>query len=325
MDARDEPHSDEDNYKSIPIDKITLDADHVRRSDSSIEGLKYTITDVGLMQPIIVRRTGDAYTVIDGQRRLKALKELNVQELLLCKEVLVATDETDVDNKFRQIIANVQREDIDDIDLGHAFMTLKEQYGYQYNEIANVIGKTPHYVTSKVSLVKRLTKEVRDQAIRDQAGVKCNRGTLLRPDKQPYVMGTKVLEDIARLPACLQMQAYNDIKAGKKKKNDALIYLRSLKQELKNMKGNGTGPSTVSYYKADRKEPDRFDNGLFLCLNKIDNDLDMLAKKMRAGSRAENLKVVPLLESLLEKLNLLYIEARDRKHMVEKIRCEVFT
>lgn len=320
MDIRDESLSQEFDFKTIPINQIQFDADHIRKSGSCTEGLKYTISDVGLMQPIIVRRTGDTYTVIDGHRRLKAMKELNVQELILYKEVLVMADETEADNKFRQIIANIQREDVSDIDLGHAFVTLKEEYGYYYNEIAHIIGKTPHYVTSKANLIKRLTKEVRDQAILDQEVAKCNRDIVSRAQEPQYIMSTKVLEDIARLPARLQMHAYNEIKDGKRKKDDALAYLRGLKREERSAKDSAH--SILDYSTVGRYEPNGLDTELSICLNKVNIDLDELEKKIRGGNPDEYVRVLPTLESLLEKLHLIYYEARGEKPLIEKVRCE---
>jgi ParB family chromosome partitioning protein len=320
MEIRDESPLQEDSYKTIPIDQIQSDADHIRKSGTYTEGLKYTISDVGLMQPIIVRRTGDTYTVIDGHRRLKAMKELNVRELILNKEILVMTDETEADNKFRQIIANVQREDIDDIDLGYAFVTLKEEYGYYFNEIAHIIGKTPHFVTSKANLVKRLTKEVREQAILDLEAAKCNRDTLSQAHEPQYIMSTKVLEDIARLPAHLQMQAYNDITDGKRKKDDALMYLRELKQEERGVKDSAL--TILDYSIGGRPEPNGLDTELSVCLDRVKNDLDELEKKLRGGNTDECVRVLPTLESLLEKLHLIYYEAQGEKPLIEKVRCE---
>ncbi len=79
---------------------------------------------------------------------------------------------------FKQIIANIQREDINDIELGHAFVMLKEHYGYQYNEITEISGKRPQYETSKATLPKRLTPEVKALVIRDREMAKCGLTTV---------------------------------------------------------------------------------------------------------------------------------------------------
>ncbi len=97
-----------------------------------------------------MRKAGTGYAVIDGQRRLQALKELEVPELIVGRDVIIDVDETEADARFKRIIANIQREDINDIELGHALIELKEQYGYSYKEISEIICKTQHYVSAKV-------------------------------------------------------------------------------------------------------------------------------------------------------------------------------
>jgi ParB family transcriptional regulator, chromosome partitioning protein len=307
MNSIDASQLSDENIKVIPISQIQFDCDRVRKSERSVEGLKYTITDVGLMQPIIVRRTGDKYTVVDGHRRLRAMRELKIRELILCKDVIVAADETDADNKFRQIISNIQREEIDDIDLGQAFVTLKEQYGYHYKEIALIIGKTPHYVTAKANLTRRLIKDVREQAIHDQEVAKCNRDTVSPEHEPEYIMSMKVLEDIARLPAHQQIQAYNDIKAGKRKKDDALVYLRELK-----------------HCSQGRHGPNEYGAEFSVCFKKIHDDLDELEKKIHGSDPLECQQAIPALKSFLERLNFIYDIALGEKRLVEASYNEVF-
>ncbi len=107
------------------------------------------------------------FTVIDGARRLAALLELGVTELIVGRDLIIDVEETEADARFKQIIANVQREDFNAIEMGHAFVALKEEFGYQYNETAEIIGRTPHYVTSKVGLAKRLDPAVQKMYVDD--------------------------------------------------------------------------------------------------------------------------------------------------------------
>jgi ParB family chromosome partitioning protein len=47
-----------------------------------------------------------------------ALRELGVQELIIGRDIVIDIEETEADTRFKQIIANVQREDLNDIELG---------------------------------------------------------------------------------------------------------------------------------------------------------------------------------------------------------------
>ncbi len=222
------------DHQIIHIKRIDIGPEHIRRNTNDIANLKDTIADAGLLQPILVRQTERGYTVIDGARRLQALKELEVPELIIGKDVIIDLNETDADFTFKQLIANVQREDINDIELGHAFVTLKEKYGYAYKDVAAIIGKTPHYVAAKVGLAKRLTSEVQELVISYWEAAKCSRNTLKCDSDDvldPYMMNVNVIEDIARLPGELQKTAYQMIQAKEMDKKEALRYLKAIKQE----------------------------------------------------------------------------------------------
>lgn len=97
---------------------MRLSDDHIRKSDFSTEHLKDTIADAGLLQPILARKEGDRFIVVDGARRLVALRELGVQELIIGRDIVIDIEETEADTRFKQISANVQREDLNDIELG---------------------------------------------------------------------------------------------------------------------------------------------------------------------------------------------------------------
>src|SRR5512138_3206300 len=96
----------QDKPQTIPIERVRYDIRHIRKSDFSLRSLKSTIADAGLLQPILARRTGDGeFTVIDGARRLAALIELGVTELIVGRDLVIDVEETEADSRFKQIIA----------------------------------------------------------------------------------------------------------------------------------------------------------------------------------------------------------------------------
>jgi ParB family chromosome partitioning protein len=288
-----------DKYECIPINAIKVDSSHIRRRPGKVDSLKCTVSDVGLLQPILVRRSGEHFVVIDGERRLRAMKELAIPELIVGREVIVDVEETDADARFKQVIANVQREDVDHFDLGHAFVTLKEKYGYKYREIAEIIGKTPHYVTSKVGLVKRLAPEVQEMAASDWEESKCIRDTFSEEEPDVYEMNVKVIEDIARLPSGLQKIAYVTVRTKAMDINEALRYLRSIKKHHAGGEVPGTHTAEVSHVDLARY------------LRRIDRDIDALASRLRVADQPNRQDLINKLESSLEKLNLLYARLKS--------------
>ncbi len=302
---------------TIPIDIVRCSDDHIRKSDFSTEHLKDTIADAGLLQPILARKEGDGFVVVDGARRLAALREMGVQELIVGRDIVIDAEETEADVRFKQIIANVQREDLEDVELGQAFVTLKEAFGYQYNEIAEIIGKTPHFVAAKVGLVKRLDPEVRQLYTSDMA--KCmadtvepgiisgDEGNESQPEKciqntfseKPYVMNINVLEDIARVPREVQLAAYQEIQACRMDKDMAIAYLRTVKNgaEATALRAQDGVAMTLCTKKGE--EPD-----LRRHILKIGRAIERLADTMQGQARVEP-AIDAEIDALIDRLNAL--------------------
>jgi ParB family chromosome partitioning protein len=298
-------------YNTISIDIIDVNPSHIRKTKANNTSLINTISDAGLLQPILVRKREGRYVIIDGSRRLEALKELDVKELIIGKDVIIDEEETEADLKFKQIIANIQREDINDIELGHAFVSLKEQFNYQYKEIAEITGKSQHYIASKVGLAKRLSEEVQEIFISDLESAKCIQNTFSGDEKDfepPYFMNINILEDIARLPEKLQRPAYDIIRSKEMDKKEALKYLILLKKDaellkiaddVKGLMGSYAGEASSELGVMSDKELNRY-------FKKINRDLDKLADKIKSLEERESIKEE--LESLIDKLNSLYAE-----------------
>jgi len=286
----------------IPIERVRFDKSHIRKSDFSLRSLKSTIEDAGLLQPILARRTGERdFTVIDGARRLAALIELGVTELIVGRDLIIDVEETEADARLKQIIANVQREDLNPIEMGGAFVTLKEEFGYQYNETAEIIGRTPHYVASKVGLAKRLDPGVQKLYIEDLEREKCIRNTSLGDIGPGYLMNINVLEDIARLPVELQKPAYEEVRAEEMDKGKALRYLKSLKKAAAAADGKALFAD-----RADGRSPGP---GIRRHIRKISRDIERLLDSVHSGERVER-DAIPELERLIEKLSTLCIRIK---------------
>jgi ParB family chromosome partitioning protein len=300
-------HSKPQNEKllTIPIERVRYDIRHIRKSDFSLRSLKSTIADAGLLQPILARRTGDCeFTVVDGARRLAALLELGVTELIVGRDLIIDVEETEADARFKQIIANVQREDFNAIEMGHAFVAMKEEFGYQYNETAEIIGRTPHYVTSKVGLAKRLDPAVQKMYVDDLDHEKVIQTTLSDDYRSGYVMNVNVLEDIARLPSDLQRPAYETVRAEEWDKGKALRYLKSLKKAAA-----AAGKGAVLSLALGRKVRGQ-NSGVHRHLRRITTDIERLVDSMASGDVVEHDEVLPEIEKLIDRLSTLCIRIK---------------
>ena len=239
-----------------------------------------------------------------------ALKELGITELIVGRDIIIDTEETEADVRFKQIIANVQREDLNPIEMGNAFVALKEEFGYQYNETAEIIGRTPHYVASKVGLAKRLDAEVQQLYIRDLEQDKFIRNTPSDDAPSCYLMNVNVLEDIARLPVELQRPAYEAIAAEEMDKGKAMRFLKSLKKAA----AAGEGRVALAGSGAGRGR-----DGIRRRIHRIGTDIEKLFESMGGADVMERDDVVPELERLIEKLSLLCIRIKVKDADVAEI------
>jgi len=216
-------------------------------------------------------------------------------------------------------------------------VTLKEEYGYKYNEIAEIIGKTPHYVAAKVGLIKRLDPRVRISYLDDkeathgslkEAGCitgdgndrrKCIQNTFssggLRAtgeandvdmamacrSRQLYIMNVNVLEDIARLPREAQPAAYRVIMAQQMDKDMAIEYLRT----VKNGKTDAALAARDGAIVLTDNIRSRRAQDIRKQIGKVEKDLECLVASLRSGNNGVNPEIFAEIELLIDRLSAL--------------------
>ena len=125
-------------FAEINIEKITLGEPNVRKTDVDlgIDELARSIDEQGLLQPIIVRKVGNEFELIAGQRRLVALTRLGK---LTVPAMIVDTSDPNT-MMLISLIENVQRVDIDDRDRAAAIEKLVEANNGDYAVVARMLG-----------------------------------------------------------------------------------------------------------------------------------------------------------------------------------------
>ncbi|MDW5300436.1 MAG: ParB/RepB/Spo0J family partition protein [Sedimentibacter sp.] len=112
-----------------------------------LEELSESIKKYGVIQPIIVRKDGDIYTIIAGERRWRACKNADIKNIPCIVR--------DIENKNASEIAlieNIQRENLNPIDEAHAYEYIMSRYGITQEEVSNIVGKSRVYVTNIMRL-----------------------------------------------------------------------------------------------------------------------------------------------------------------------------
>jgi ParB family chromosome partitioning protein len=123
--------------------------------DERIEELARSIRSNGIVQPIVVRRSGGGYEIVAGERRWRA-----AQRLGLLKVPVVVRDVPDDRLLAVALIENIQREDLNPIEEAVAYRRLGDEYHLTQEQIAEAVGKDRTSIANYVRLLK-LPQEVR--------------------------------------------------------------------------------------------------------------------------------------------------------------------
>ena len=112
-----------------------------------------SIKEKGVLQPILVREKEGQYEVIAGERRLRAARALNMEEVpVIIKSV------TDQEALVLALVENLQREELNAIEEAEAFKKLTEDFKYSHDEVAQSIGKDRSTISNTLRLLKLPTE-----------------------------------------------------------------------------------------------------------------------------------------------------------------------
>lgn len=136
---------------SLPLDQIQPNPLQPREvfDPERLAELAQSIRENGIIQPIIVRHAGDSYQLIAGERRWRAAK------LAALSHVPVVIQDF-ADDRLMEItlIENIQREDLNPIEVAHAFDRLNKEFHLSHDQIAQRTGKDRSTITNLLRLLK---------------------------------------------------------------------------------------------------------------------------------------------------------------------------
>lgn len=155
--------SNSDKVKLLKIDEIRPNPFQPRKTfdEAALKELSSSIKSHGLLQPIVVYFDGGKYTLIAGERRLRASKMAGFNEI----KAVVADIEP---KKLRELalIENIQREDLNPLELAHSYRELIDEYKITHEELAKIVFKSRVQITNTLRLLT-LSEEAKN-AISDE-------------------------------------------------------------------------------------------------------------------------------------------------------------
>lgn len=119
-------------------------------SDNELVELADTIKKHGLLQPIIVRKLGDRYQIISGERRTRATK-------LAGLPTIKAQVYENLDDKTMAewaLIENIQRVDLNPVEIARSYQQLVDNHNYTHEDLSKIVGKSRSAITNALRLLK---------------------------------------------------------------------------------------------------------------------------------------------------------------------------
>ncbi|MCC6213549.1 MAG: ParB/RepB/Spo0J family partition protein [Polyangiaceae bacterium] len=180
------------NVFSCAIEKISPQRGQPRQHFDAerLAELAQSILEHGLLEPLVVRRRPgtDAFELIAGERRWRAAQKAGLREVLV-----VVRDVTPNDAFELALIENVQREDLDPIELAEALDRLIRDHAYTQETLAKRIGKDRSTIANALRLL-RLPAPVRAHVVQGRLSEGHARALLGAPDDAIPALAEKVIQ-----------------------------------------------------------------------------------------------------------------------------------
>jgi ParB family chromosome partitioning protein len=133
--------------RMVAIDLIDPNPNQPRQVMGDLSELIASITEKGIIEPLVVRPRGDRFQIVAGERRYQASVQVGLQEL-----PVVIRDVDDTEMLELALIENLQRKDLTPFEESEALHGLAEGCGYTHEDLARRLGKSRSSVTESLSL-----------------------------------------------------------------------------------------------------------------------------------------------------------------------------
>ena len=143
-----------DNKKIVDIDVSLIDANPYQPrkvfDDTGLAELSDSIKEHGLIQPIVLRKVGNRYQIISGERRTRATR-------LAGLPTIKAQVYEDIDDKAMAewaLIENIQRVDLNPVEIARSYQQLIDNHGYTHEDLSKIVSKSRSAITNSLRLLK---------------------------------------------------------------------------------------------------------------------------------------------------------------------------
>jgi len=253
-----------DEVQIIGTENITPNPYQPRRTftEENLAELAESIKQHGVIQPVTVRRRGDRYELVVGERRLRAAKLAGLKEI-----PAFVRDMGDVELMEISIIENLQREDLNAIEEALAIKQLQESLNYTQERLAQRLGKSRPYVANALRLLT-LPKAVIENVSRGTLSAGHARAVLAVPESQRELLAQRIIEQALSVRQAEELaKAIGQTVSRETKKRDTppakvSLELRDIERRLRDVlqakvqiKGEGKrGTIEITYHNSEELE-----------------------------------------------------------------------
>jgi len=225
-------------YKMLPVYKVEPNPDQPRQDfdEEELAGLAESITEHGIIQPIMVRESKSGYyQIIAGERRWRAARICKLSEI---PAIVVEAD----DKKAMEIalIENLQRQDLNAVEEAKGYRSLMDDYGLTQEEAAARVGKSRPAVANALRLLA-LTPDVLEMVREGKLTAGHARAVLVLKDQKKQMEAAKKIVSLGLSVRAAESLCKNMAKPEPKKQEEGLKvdYVAECEKQLSKHLGRG--------------------------------------------------------------------------------------
>ncbi len=223
---------DNDTLKNLKITEVEPNRDQARKrfDQDALEELASSIKEYGLIQPIVVTKKDDYYSIVAGERRWRASKLAGLKEI----PAIIREDDEKVNAEI-SLIENMQREDLNPIEKATGIKTLMDNYGMSQEEVAQKLGKARSTIanwTRVLNLDPRVLEMVREGKITEGH---CKALLAITDPEKQYIAAVHMLE---RGTTVRQMENKAKVKMSKEEENRRHILYKNIEDTFQGFFGS---------------------------------------------------------------------------------------
>lgn len=246
--------------RNIPIVDIEPNKSQPRKvfNEANIQELSESILTHGIIQPIIVQVDGIKYTIIAGERRWRAARLAGLTEIPAIVRFFSQRESLEV-----SLIENIQRQDLNSIELAQAYQYLVDEFSLKQEEVASKVGKSRSAVANMMRLLK-LSPYVQGRLLDNAISYGHARAilTIEGPDMQQAIADEIIANQLSVRETEKLIQKIMTPKEEKKEATTPNPFYREIQEGLQDLlgtkvairQGKKKGKIEIEYYSEDELE-----------------------------------------------------------------------